>query len=457
MICAESNKTTCLVGDFRTSKIRTMTITHDTVIDYKWTLNKDGLLELDGTNHCLYYPAHQGTTSMYLKPCDSLPHTTVIFAYNTGDFESIAAPKEYLFDYSIADLDTNLVHLHGLVDLHPKSGDRSTKEWNYNIMTHDTTSLDSAYCMGTPVIKIPPVSEMSCHFRHKQNSSFIIVGGAHTFWQRWEATAITCFLPSIVKVNPSNFIPSVVIDGRNIRAKRPLDTLQPYHHPKHLFCMCLTIWNHWEYLLEFIKYHTDVHGLGHTIILAQDQETVDAVRWLSVFYSIEVVYWPHLATQPSMMAYASVLGKNKCEWMGQWDVDEFLLLGKDQNLTSLLHSNPSVGSYEFFRKTIQMNHGTVVLRTLPGGVVRNYMCLTGRYDNMKSVIRLSAMHSSFINVIHQFCPRLGFVVERRTDDFFMHYRTQSWEIYRSRYVRNVSNIKFRGTFESFPIKTPDVM
>ncbi len=42
-------------------------------------------------------------------------------------------------------------------------------------------------------------------------------------------------------------------------------------------------------MLEYMKYSTYVHGFSHTIILAQDSETMASLKWLLALYSIELI------------------------------------------------------------------------------------------------------------------------------------------------------------------------
>ncbi len=54
------------------------------------------------------------------------------------------------------------------------------------------------------------------------------------------------------------------------------------------------MWKRSEFMLEYMKYYTDVHGFSHTIILAQDSETMASLKWLQALYSIELILWSQL-------------------------------------------------------------------------------------------------------------------------------------------------------------------
>jgi hypothetical protein len=370
----------------------------------------------------------------------------------------ITTPREFFFDFSTADLDSGLVHLYGFMDLHPLSGDSTTKVWNYSVLVQDVSMLSSDSCLGSAVISLAAANaSMTCRFRHKnKNKSTVLVSSVHTFWQKWQSTAVVCMMPPAVKAKPTDYIPSLSSGGRVVTALYPIRALPPRKAHLHRFCMCLTMWRHTRYLLEFLKYHTDVHGLGHTIIISQDRESFEAARWLGLFYSLQVEYWSHIASQVTMDAYCTLLAKHQCEWVGQWDVDEFLLLENSARLPNVLdHLNPSVGVLAIPRHTTQMPAGQVIIRTLPGGVVRNYMCRMTNIHNFKTLNRIDRLHPSFVNGIHDFCPKKGSTSERHLEHQFLHFRHQSWELFRTRYVRNVNLVFDFKSLSEFAIDKPN--
>jgi hypothetical protein len=106
-------------------------------------------------------------------------------------------------------------------------------------------------------------------------------------------------------------------------AAAPLQVIKP-RKVQHKLCQCLVMWKRSEFMLEYMKYHTDVHGFSHTIILAQDSETMASLKWLQALYNIELILWPEMYTQVSMTAYCTLLAQQQCEWVAQWEIDEFL-------------------------------------------------------------------------------------------------------------------------------------
>ena len=94
-------------------------------------------------------------------------------------------------------------------------------------------------------------------------------------------------------------------------------------------------------MLEYMKYYTDVHGFSHTIILAQDSETMASLKWLQALYNIELILWPEMYTQVSMTSYCTLLAQQQCEWVAQWGIDEFLYLPDNARLLDFVKRVPA--------------------------------------------------------------------------------------------------------------------
>jgi hypothetical protein len=72
--------------------------------------------------------------------------------------------------------------------------------------------------------------------------------------------------------------------------------------PRKSLCACLLMWHRTEFLLEWLLYHTAVHGLEKTFIYDNDNDPdVDdlksAVLWLSRYFDVEYVPWHVHKTQ----------------------------------------------------------------------------------------------------------------------------------------------------------------
>jgi hypothetical protein len=240
---------------------------------------------------------------------------------------------------------------------------------------------------------------VTCEFHHKHRQA--LTNQARFFWQVHTVTGIVCDIPDF-QDSPETYTPRLVINGEQYFANTALRVLQELPL-KHTFCSCLMLWKRSEFMLEYLAYYTAVHGLAHTIVIVQDLETMEELEWLKAFFSLETHYWPHMYTQPSMMSYCSVLAQQKCEWVSQWDIDEFLHTDEDVRLTSALLRTPdSIHSIIVTLHFVQMFANETVTLTPPGGVLRNFKCSMSATISEKSILRLANMHPSFINKVHWF-------------------------------------------------------
>jgi hypothetical protein len=218
-----------------------------------------------------------------------------------------------------------------------------------------------------------------------------------------------------------------VIDDETHYAAAPLQMIKT-RKVQHKLCQCMVMWKRSEFLLEYMKYYTDVHNITHTIILAQDKETHDSLKWLQALYSIELLIWPHLYTQVSMTSYCSLLAQQQCEWVAQWDIDEFVYLPNNARLFDYVDTTPSDAHALLFQlHFVQMFANQTVLRTPSGGVLRNYRCSMGMVS-FKSLLKISNTHPTFTNKVHNFFGKNG-TKEVIVSSAMAHYATQSWELF----------------------------
>ena len=433
-----------------------------------WSLNESGQLQLDGTTGCLSVSIDQAVV-VRMQPC-SEHATTVLFAHPHGEFLSVATPEEYLFNFSVANRETGFVHLFGQVNL---LGDayKGQAAYNYTVFTSNMSwVMDAERDRGAAKELDPHKPRVSCVFRHQNQTSEqpLVFGTVHTFAQRWTSTMVLCLLPEAISTTVDQYIPGIRIDGRIVFGLHTVRLLPPTRAPRHKFCLCISIWQHWEYLFEHLLYHTTIHGLGHTIVIAQDHVTGKAARWLGTFFSLEVVYWPHVASQPSMNAYCAALAKPQCEWVGSWDVDEFLHIPTPIPQLLSTERASKVGGFVLHEARVQMPAGQVVLRTLPGGVIRNYLCRLSQPEKKKTLVSLDRSHPLFVNSVHSFTQIKGHGHARLPFPKYslLHYRYQSWELFRIRHLRNIAfhpesipkgggAASFGGSLADYPIDKPD--
>jgi hypothetical protein len=141
-------------------------------------------------------------------------------------------------------------------------------------------------------------------------------------------------------------------------------------------------------MLEHMKSNTDVHGIRHTIILAQDSETMATLKWLQALYSIELILWPEMYTQVLITSYCTLLAQQQCEWVAQWGIDEFLYLPNNAQLLDFVKRVPvNTHSLLFELHSVQMFANETFLRTPSGGVLRNFQCNTITMVTFKTLLK----------------------------------------------------------------------
>ncbi len=91
------------------------------------------------------------------------------------------------------------------------------------------------------------------------------------------SSGVVCDLPKL-QDSPDTYTPRLVIDDELYYAAAPLKVIKP-RKVQHKLCQCLVMWKRAEFMLEYMKYYSDVHGFSHTIILAQDGETTASLKW----------------------------------------------------------------------------------------------------------------------------------------------------------------------------------
>jgi hypothetical protein len=79
------------------------------------------------------------------------------------------------------------------------------------------------------------------------------------------SSGVVCGLPKLQDL-PETYTPRLVIDDEIYYASAPLQLIKP-RKVQHKLCQCLVMWERSEFILEYLKYYTDVHGISHTIIL----------------------------------------------------------------------------------------------------------------------------------------------------------------------------------------------
>lgn len=84
--------------------------------------------------------------------------------------------------------------------------------------------------------------------------------------------------------------------------------------------------------------------------------------------SIELVMWPEMYAQVSMTSYCTLIAQQQCEWVAQWDIDEFLYLHDNAGMLDFVKRVPAnTHSLLFELQFVQMFANETLLRTPDGG------------------------------------------------------------------------------------------
>eukprot|EP00042_Codosiga_hollandica_P058627 m.886804 g.886804 ORF g.886804 m.886804 type:complete len:838 (-) comp59914_c0_seq1:102-2615(-) len=257
----------------------------------------------------------------------------------------------------------------------------------------------------------------------------------------------------------SDFKVRIVAHGHAVAtAETVTRTLPLARSPKHTLCSCLVLYKRAEFLLEYLSYHTQVHGVGHTIVMAGDDESLQAASWLRAYYNLEVIYWPYLASQSTMAAYCSLLSSNYCEWVLQSDIDELFVTPNHTPLVSILKNAASnVASISAPRVSLMRYEDEILLKIPPGGVIRNYLCPLAQ-AGIKPILNLRNTHHLFANIGLRFAGNPGTKFEEMQEHVgvFGHYDTQAWELVFLKYARDATlGEGYRGTVREINIDVPE--
>ncbi len=102
-----------------------------------------------------------------------------------------------------------------------------------------------------------------------------------------------------------------------------------------------------------------------------------------------------------MTSYCTLLAQQQCEWVAQWDVDEFLYLPDNARLVNYVQDVPSNAHTALFKlDLVQMFANETVLRTPVGGVLRNYKCGIDSMTSFKTLLKTQNAHATYVNKVH---------------------------------------------------------
>eukprot|EP00042_Codosiga_hollandica_P040955 m.359445 g.359445 ORF g.359445 m.359445 type:complete len:782 (+) comp55995_c0_seq3:35-2380(+) len=418
-----------------------------------WNITEEGKLQLVGANMCLRVAADPSATwksllRVDLAPCSQVTDRAVIIHRRHWTLHPLSKDdlqRVTIFNASTVSRETDSVYLfasNGL-ELGP--------------LTHEALFTDYAQLKRLRSINPRRMSlgwlpvqlflrhktgDMHCEFSDRKPNSPPLISNVRFLTNRITSVTIVCDLPKALRTVANNsllesYTASLVIGEYVVPSNDSLQVLPPGLAVRHSLCVCLALWQRWSFLLEYLTYHTRLHGLAHTIIIAQDQETLLALPWLRTMFSIEAHYWPYLATQPGMVSYCSLLAKQQCEWVIQGDIDEFIFTEQGVSLLTILQSQPTnVFAISAERYAIQMFAHEKFLRNPVGGVIRNYLCRKGHQSSGKQIVRSDGLHETFANKVHVFAPANSSLQARKTVVTILHYAVQAWELYLLKYLRS---------------------
>lgn len=216
-------------------------------------------------------------------------------------------------------------------------------------------------------------------------------------------------------------------------------------------CACTMVYNVAKFLREWILYHSRI-GVEKFILYdnGSDDDLATIVDELvEEGYDVKTHLWLWPKTQEGGYSHSVIFAKDACSWMIYIDIDEFVYSPSWSNLTqpspSLLPSMLSkleeeennvaqiiIPCYEFGPSN-RKEHPTT-------GVIQGYNCRMKNENRHKSIVLLSAVDDSLLNVIHHFKLKTGYNVKILNvhEMVVNHYKYQAWPEFKAKFRRRVS-------------------
>ena len=98
---------------------------------------------------------------------------------------------------------------------------------------------------------------------------------------------------------------------------------------RHRLCACASVWHRAEFLEEWLRYYTVVHGLQLSFFYdngSVQDDLAAVIEYLSAFYNIDYTWFPQRRSQPAYMAHCLLRAAPVCSWVMFYDPDEYLTL-----------------------------------------------------------------------------------------------------------------------------------
>lgn len=170
-----------------------------------------------------------------------------------------------------------------------------------------------------------------------------------------------------------------------------------------------------------------------------DDDIEDVIKSLTKKYNITRHVWPWVKTQESGFAHCALRARDRCEWVGFIDVDEFIHLPSGQMMSDILTNFTSTNVGEL--RGSCHSFGPSGLTEVPvQGVTVGYTCRLSLPERHKSIVRPEALNSSLINVVHHFHLKRGFEFVHLDSRVMVvnHYKYQVWEVFKDKFIRRVA-------------------
>ncbi|RWR72088.1 glycosyltransferase family 92 protein [Cinnamomum micranthum f. kanehirae] len=263
---------------------------------------------------------------------------------------------------------------------------------------------------------------------------------------------VRCKTPLILLKHPQK-LSTIKVTVRPKGKKRAFNSLaRPEFRPEpnppagwpkpHAMCSCTMVRNQARFIREWVMYHAQL-GVDRWFIYDNNSddeidEIVDSLGELN--FNVSRHRWPWIKTQEAGFAHCALRARGVCEWVGFFDVDEFLYLPSNLTLQDVLRNHSGLPWVGELRTTCH-SFGPSGLRKAPQeGVTVGYTCRMGVPERHKSIVKPEALNSTLINVVHHFHLKEGFkyVNMDRGVMVINHYKYQVWEVFKEKFYRRVA-------------------
>ncbi|PIN18035.1 hypothetical protein CDL12_09291 [Handroanthus impetiginosus] len=318
-------------------------------------------------------------------------------------------------------------------------------------------------------------SQFSCHFgfgKWETNRTYVLTTKALTAAQE----VVRCALPRSMKTNPDKarglrvtigvthyvhgrvhdrvIMPSVakISDMRyDMRKKR---------EGKYKLCVCTMVWNQASAIREWIMYHS---WLGVERWFIYDNNSDDGIDEIiqeldRENYNVTRHVWPWIKTQEAGFSHCALRAKDECKWVSFMDVDEYFYFPystpKHQEFRKLgcavknslralvanFSSESSSSTIAEIRTSCHSFGPSGLNSPPPQGVTVGYTCRLQSPERHKSIVRLDALDTTLLNVVHHFHLKKGFDYLNlpQSTAVINHYKYQVWEVFRAKFYRRVA-------------------